>query len=68
VDLFLVHTADIGKRDRREVWAALERLYDEGKARAIGVSNYGIGHVEEMKSYAKVWPPMVNQNEVSLLK
>ncbi|KAE9374211.1 putative aldo-keto reductase [Stipitochalara longipes BDJ] len=64
VDLFLVHTADIGSRDRREVWAALERLYDEGKAKAIGVSNYGIGHVEEMKGYAKIWPPMVNQNEL----
>jgi hypothetical protein len=26
-----------------------------------------VGHVEEMKGYARVWPPMVNQNEVSLL-
>ncbi|KAN0102750.1 putative aldo-keto reductase [Hyaloscypha variabilis] len=64
VDLFLVHTADVGRDGRREIWAALERLYEEGKARAIGVSNYGVGHVEEMRGYARVWPPMVNQNEL----
>ena len=68
VDLFLVHTADVGREGRKEIWMALERLLDEGKTRAIGVSNYGIGHVEEMRGYARVWPPVVNQNEVSVLK
>lgn len=65
VDLFLVHTADIGSADRKEAWIALEKLLEAGKTRSIGVSNYGIGHIEEMKQYAKIWPPQVNQIEVS---
>lgn len=67
VDLFLIHVpwirGDI--EGRKEVWQALERLHAEGLARSIGVSNFTIDHIEEMKSYAKVWPPHVNQIEVS---
>jgi diketogulonate reductase-like aldo/keto reductase len=32
--------------------------------KSIGVSNFGIGHIEEMRGYAKSWPPAVNQIEV----
>jgi diketogulonate reductase-like aldo/keto reductase len=65
VDCFLVHSPNGGKEKRKEMWQALEKLYEIGKAKSIGVSNYGIGHIEEMKAYAKVWPPHVNQIEVS---
>lgn len=51
MDLFLVHDPDIGPAGRKEVWLALEKLLEAGKARSIGVSNYGIGHIEEMKQY-----------------
>ncbi|KAI9849782.1 MAG: hypothetical protein M1838_006248 [Thelocarpon superellum] len=64
VDLFLVHSSSGGPSGRKEKWQALERLYDEGKTKSIGVSNYGVGHIEEMKAYAKVWPPHVNQIEL----
>ncbi|KAH0541813.1 hypothetical protein FGG08_003768 [Glutinoglossum americanum] len=64
VDLFLIHTPGRGKGARKVTWGALERLVEEGKARSIGVSNYGIGHIEEMKGYAKIWPPHVNQIEL----
>ncbi|ERF68365.1 hypothetical protein EPUS_06781 [Endocarpon pusillum Z07020] len=64
VDLFLIHSPNSGKEKRKEMWLALEKLYEEGKAKSIGVSNYGVGHIEEMKSYAKVWPPHVNQIEL----
>jgi diketogulonate reductase-like aldo/keto reductase len=64
VDLFLIHSANSGKEKRKEMWLALEKLYSEGKAKSIGVSNFGVGHIEEMKGYAKVWPPHVNQIEV----
>lgn len=69
VDLFLVHTPYGGpnaKRERREMWLALERAFEEGKARAIGVSNYKVEHLEEMRGYAKVWPPHVNQIQVGI--
>ncbi|KFA56399.1 hypothetical protein S40293_04998 [Stachybotrys chartarum IBT 40293] len=64
VDLFLVHSPNSGKTARTEMWQALEKLHGEGKSKSIGVSNYGIKHIEEMKEYAKVWPPHVNQIEV----
>ncbi|EXJ93110.1 alcohol dehydrogenase [Capronia epimyces CBS 606.96] len=64
VDLFLIHSPNAGGKARKEMWLALEKLYEEGKAKSIGVSNYGVGHIEEMKSYAKVWPPHVNQIEL----
>ncbi|TPX09769.1 uncharacterized protein E0L32_008960 [Thyridium curvatum] len=61
VDLFLVHIPYRGFEERKVMWQALERLLEEKKARAIGVSNYSVEHIEEMKAYAKVWPPHVNQ-------
>lgn len=67
VDLFLVHTAAIGPANRKIAWLALEKLLKAGKTRSIGVSNYGIGNIEEMKEYAEIWPPQVNQLEVSYL-
>ena len=67
VDLFLIHTTSGGKTARKELWLALERLESEGLARAIGVSNYGVQHIEEMKEYARIWPPHVNQIEVCRL-
>ncbi|XXH02864.1 hypothetical protein Hte_009252 [Hypoxylon texense] len=66
VDLFLVHSPHaLRPKDRKELWLALERLHAEGRARAIGVSNYQPEHLEEMKGYATVWPPAVNQILVS---
>lgn len=64
VDLFLVHVPGNGRKHREELWGALERLYEEGRAKSIGVSNFRARHIEEMKEYAKAWPPHVNQIEV----
>ncbi len=69
VDLYLVHwptAGDASKGEsinkRGETWRAMEEIYRSGKARAIGVSNYTITHLEEMRKYAQV-PPAVNQVE-----
>ncbi|KAK2871949.1 hypothetical protein FQN49_002676 [Arthroderma sp. PD_2] len=64
VDLFLIHSTGAGAEGRKTMWLALERLLAEGKTRAIGVSNYGVKHMEEMKAYATTWPPHVNQIEL----
>lgn len=65
VDLFLIHSASGSKEKRKEMWLALEQLYKEGKAKSIGVSNWGVGHIEEMRTYAKeVLVPHVNQIEL----
>lgn len=48
---------------RKKAWGALEDLYEAGQTKAIGVSNYTIKHLEDMKSYAKIMPH-VNQVEL----
>jgi diketogulonate reductase-like aldo/keto reductase len=65
VDLFLIHSPSSGPEGRKTMWTALERLHKEGKAKAIGVSNFGKSQIEELKSFAQVFPPHVNQIEVS---
>lgn len=65
VDLFLIHSPSGGPEARKEMWLALEKLVEEGGAKSIGVSNFGVSHIEELKGYAKIWPPHVNQIEVS---
>ncbi|MDN6161563.1 MAG: aldo/keto reductase [Atopostipes sp.] len=43
-----------------EVWRALEDAYETGKVKAIGVSNFEIDDLENLKKHAKV-QPMLNQ-------
>lgn len=35
-------------------WRAMEKVYEEGMARAIGVSNWTIKGLEQLLSFAKV--------------
>jgi diketogulonate reductase-like aldo/keto reductase len=68
VDLYLIHwpTAHpdwkLSLNKREETWKAMEEIYRSGKAKAVGVCNYTIRHLEEMNSYAKI-TPAVNQVE-----
>ena len=62
----LIHNATVGGAAVKRMWQAMEKLHDEGKIKSIGVSNFGIGHMQKMKEYAKIWPPSVNQLEVSV--
>lgn len=45
-----------------ETWRALEKLYEEGLVRAIGVCNYEIEHLNELEKSANI-KPMLNQVE-----
>ncbi|TAE61807.1 MAG: aldo/keto reductase [Bacteroidetes bacterium] len=62
IDLYLVHWPI--KTSRKATWQAIERLYAEGKVRAIGVANYLEPFLDELKGYAQV-VPAVNQVEFS---
>jgi len=44
-----------------ETWRAFETAYEAGKAKAIGVSNFQIHHLESLAKTQKI-APMVNQN------
>ncbi len=57
VDLYLVHWPT-GAPDKH--WAALERLHEQGLARAIGVSNYDARELRALLGSADV-PPACNQ-------
>ena len=60
VDLYLIHWPVKGKR--KQSWKALEELYKSKRVSAIGVANYLVPFLEEMKTYATVLPT-VNQVE-----
>ena len=60
LDLYLVHWPVKGKYN--ETWKALEKLYAEGRVRAIGVSNFLRHHLEDLLSHCTT-VPMVNQME-----
>lgn len=46
-----------------QTWAAMEKVYESGKAKAIGVSNWSIPNLERLLKSAKV-VPAVNQIEM----
>lgn len=68
VDLLLIHwpnpepvRANDGWKTRNaEVWKAMEAAYKSGKAKAIGVSNFQIHHLQALLETAEI-TPMVNQ-------
>ena len=45
-----------------ESWKALEKLYKDGRVRAIGVSNFHVHHLQDIFEIAEI-KPMVNQVE-----
>jgi len=60
VDLYLIHWP---KTELTEgTWRAFEELHEQGKSRAIGVSNFMRGDFEHLFATAKI-PPAVNQIE-----
>lgn len=68
LDVYLIHwpKPDPYSKDWRELdletWRALEELYESGKVRAIGLSNFLPHHIENILSGCKV-KPAVNQLE-----
>jgi len=60
VDLYLIHWPVKGKYV--ESWKILERIYKEGRARAVGVSNFHVHHLEDVFAVSDL-VPAVNQVE-----
>lgn len=63
MDLMLLHQPF---NDYYGAYRALEDLYDEGKLRAIGVSNFYPDRLVDIASFTRI-PPMVNQIETHVL-
>jgi len=60
VDLYLIHWPK-GELSV-ETWRAMEELYEQGRIRAIGVSNFLLHHLKHLLEGARI-KPMVNQYE-----
>jgi len=60
IDLYLIHWPVPGMF--KETWRALEKIYTEGRVRAIGISNFLPVHLNQLLPEVKVMP-MVNQME-----
>ncbi|KAL7566832.1 hypothetical protein ACA910_021333 [Epithemia clementina (nom. ined.)] len=54
------------RQKRLAAWKVLEEMYDKGWCRAIGVSNYGVKHLEQLQHDGAKIVPMVNQIEASV--
>lgn len=63
VDLYLIHWPLPQEGKFTEAWRALEQIYGDGRARAIGVSNFKPAHLETLLRGAKT-VPAVNQIEL----
>jgi len=64
LDLLVLHQALPGEFERTiNAYKALEKLYDDGKVRAIGVSNFMPPHLDRLLAETEV-VPAVNQIEV----
>lgn len=65
IDLLLIHFPIEDKVLLKNTWEVFEEYYEAGKLKAIGVSNFGKNHLDELKEFAKV-KPAVNQIQVNL--
>ena len=63
VDLYLIHWPTPQRDLYVDTWKALERLYADGRVRAIGVSNFNVPHLQRLLDETTV-VPTVNQIEL----
>lgn len=63
IDLYLIHWPMPRSDQYVRTWKALERLYADGRVRAIGVSNFQRPHLERVMEEGGI-TPMVNQIEL----
>jgi len=68
VDVYMLHANGPGGSERLQaVWQQMERMYDLGRVKALGVSNFGVSELEELWGLARVKPAYV-QNIYKIYK
>ncbi|EEY21683.1 2,5-diketo-D-gluconic acid reductase A [Verticillium alfalfae VaMs.102] len=53
IDLMLLHCPYGGSEGRKGAWKALVEAQEAGKVRSIGVSNYGVHHLDQLETHIK---------------
>lgn len=61
IDLYLVHWPVAGRY--LDTYRALEKIYADGRAKAIGVSNFQVHHLQDLLAHTDI-VPTVNQVEM----
>jgi diketogulonate reductase-like aldo/keto reductase len=59
IDLILIHSPYGGSQARKESWNALLEAQKQGWTKSIGVSNYGVKHLQELLGQGQ--KPVLNQ-------
>lgn len=62
LDLYLIHWPGTDESVMIDTWKGMEALYESGKVKNIGVSNFNIEHLEVLKSQTSI-KPVINQVE-----
>lgn len=62
IDLYLVHFPVPGTEIK--IWKAMEKIYESGLVKAIGVSNFSTGQIKKILKASSI-PPVVNQIKMS---
>lgn len=63
LDMYLIHWPTPARDNFGPTWEALEKIYAEGQARAVGVCNFTATHLRQLLAMASV-VPAVNQIEL----
>lgn len=67
VDLYMLHTPPPDPKQLQLLWQIMETFYDEGRARALGVSNCDVKELQFILSFARI-PPAYVQNLFKIYK
>lgn len=62
LDLYLIHWPGTDEALTIDTWKGMEALYEAGKVKNIGVSNFNIEHLEALKNQTSI-KPVINQVE-----
>jgi diketogulonate reductase-like aldo/keto reductase len=65
-DTWRLNNALNNRQRRIAAWKILEHIYHKGWARAIGVSNFSVKHLQQLVEDGAIIVPMVNQIEASV--
>ncbi|EPS42314.1 hypothetical protein H072_3692 [Dactylellina haptotyla CBS 200.50] len=65
IDLYLIHAPYGGPKIREEIYRAAIDAVKDGEVKGLGVSNYGIRHLQEILDKFPDYPPLVNQIELN---
>lgn len=67
IDLYLIHGPIGGPQARKESWAAVCDAHAEGKLKSIGISTFGVGHMQEIIDAKAPLPVIMQVSDISKL-